>query len=447
MAHIEDAIASFGVDDGILSLAITIRELLGPKEIDKTRDANNTASLCMIVKNEEAQLARCLKSVQPVVDEMIIVDTGSTDRTKDIAKVFGAKLYDFKWTDDFSEARNYCISKAKGRWIFILDADEVISTLDYKQFQTIVKRTSAKSVAYQFTTRNYNFATNLIGWHANGEKYINENAGQGWTGSDKVRLFPNQPGIRFKYPVHELVAPTLKRSGVEVRKCAIPVHHYGRLNKGESDRKGETYYQIGRKKVDEMADSEAALCELAIQAEALGKHEESIELWERLITIHPEMPIAFVNMATAYMYLGEYEKAVAFAEKALKIAPDMKEAHYNYAFGLVHLGRLKEAIIVLEKQINGLSEYPPAAFLLAVAYCLDKREDVWPGSFNKLRQSMGPGLSVACSEFAKGLVSARRCNYAIILLEAAIKSKNGNNEIHALYSECLNLRKSSGGVQ
>lgn len=153
------------------------------------------------------------------------------------------------------------------------------------------------------------------------------------------------------------------------------------------------------------------------------------------------MPIAFVNMATAYIHLGEYEKAVASAEKALKIAPDMKEAHYNYAFGLVHLGRIKEAVIILGKPINGLSEYPPAAFLLAVTYCLDKREDVWPGSFNKLRQSMGPGLAVACSEFAKGLVSAHRYDDAIILLEAAIKSKNSNQEMNALYSECLDIRK------
>ena len=79
----------------------------------------------MIVKNEEETLPRCLVSVKPVVDEMIVVDTGSTDRTKEIARVFGAKVFDYEWADDFSGARNFSLSKAKGNWILILDADEV----------------------------------------------------------------------------------------------------------------------------------------------------------------------------------------------------------------------------------------------------------------------------------------------------------------------------------
>lgn len=83
-------------------------------------------SLVMIVKNEEATLERCLKSVVDIVDEIIIVDTGSEDQTKEIAKLFGAKLFDFKWTNDFSAARNFALSKASGQWRLILDADEYI---------------------------------------------------------------------------------------------------------------------------------------------------------------------------------------------------------------------------------------------------------------------------------------------------------------------------------
>ena len=145
MAYIEDAIAIFGVDDGILSSALSIRNFLGPKEIDKTKDPKNTVSLCMIVKNEAKHLAKCLYSAKPIVDEIIIVDTGSTDKTKSIAKVFGAKSYDFKWTDDFSQARNYSISLARGRWIFVLDADEVISSLDYEPFTNLIKESACNT--------------------------------------------------------------------------------------------------------------------------------------------------------------------------------------------------------------------------------------------------------------------------------------------------------------
>jgi len=437
MRQIEDAIDLFGVDDGILSAALKIRDLLGPKEINKTKDKKNTVSLCMIVKNEEQHLAKCLKSVNPIVDEIIIVDTGSNDRTGEIAKVFGAKVNDYKWSDNFSEARNFSISKASGKWILIMDADEVISSLDYKELKRMVE--SPKPFAYQFTTRNYTLLFNMIGWKANDDKYVNENAGVGWTPSDKVRLFPNKPGVRFEYPIHELIEPSLKKAGLEVKKCKIPIHHYGRLDQGESDKKGEIYYQIGRKKLDEMKDNANALLELAVQAGILGKYEESIELWERFIHIKPEIPMAFVNMGAMYAKLREYDKAVSAAAKALEIEPAMKEAHYNYAFSKVHLGQVKEAISVLEKLLSRFKEYPPAQFLLAVAYCLEAREAKWLKAFEKLRLTMGPGLAVACHEFAKGLVSAQRPDYAVMLLEAAIESKNSNNEIDELYAKSLEM--------
>jgi len=117
----------------------------------------------------------------------------------------------------------------------------------------------------------------------------------------------------------------------------------------------------------------------------------------------------------------------------------MKESHYNYAFSKVHLGQVKEAILVLEKLLNRFSEYPPAQFLLAVAYCLEAREAKWVKSFERLRLTMGPGLAVACHEFAKGLVSAKRQDYAVMLLEAAIESKNNNKEVDELYSKCLEM--------
>ncbi len=93
-----------------------------------------TISLCMIVKNEEANIERCLKSLQGLMDEMIIVDTGSTDRTVEIARSFGAKVYDFEWTGDFSEARNFSFSKASCDYIYTADADEELDEDNRERF-------------------------------------------------------------------------------------------------------------------------------------------------------------------------------------------------------------------------------------------------------------------------------------------------------------------------
>ncbi|KAB1434234.1 glycosyltransferase family 2 protein [Candidatus Galacturonibacter soehngenii] len=93
-----------------------------------------TISLCMIVKNEEDVIERCLNSVSPFVDEIIVVDTGSTDKTKELVTKFTEKIYDFKWTDDFSAARNFAFDKATMDYILWLDADDIILPKDCDKF-------------------------------------------------------------------------------------------------------------------------------------------------------------------------------------------------------------------------------------------------------------------------------------------------------------------------
>lgn len=96
-----------------------------------------TISLCMIVKNEEAILKRCLDTIADLVEEIIIVDTGSTDRTKEIARRYTDKLYDFKWVDDFSKARNFAFSKATQEYIYSADADEVLDAKNRERFRML----------------------------------------------------------------------------------------------------------------------------------------------------------------------------------------------------------------------------------------------------------------------------------------------------------------------
>lgn len=96
-----------------------------------------TISLCMIVRDEEETIGRCLSTVRDLVDEIIIVDTGSVDRTKEISKSFGARLFDFSWVDDFAAARNFAFSKASMPYIFWLDADDVLEEADRLRFQKL----------------------------------------------------------------------------------------------------------------------------------------------------------------------------------------------------------------------------------------------------------------------------------------------------------------------
>ena len=94
-------------------------------------------SLCMIVRDEERVLERCLSSIADLVDEIVIVDTGSTDRTKEIAKKFTDQIYDFQWVDDFSKARNFAFSHATMDYIMTMDADEVLESSDVKHFRSL----------------------------------------------------------------------------------------------------------------------------------------------------------------------------------------------------------------------------------------------------------------------------------------------------------------------
>src|SRR5687767_12493572 len=90
-----------------------------------------TLSVCLIVKNEERYLAQCLQSVRGLWDDLVIVDTGSTDRTVEIAESFGARVFHFTWCDDFSAARNFCLDQITTDWILSLDADETIAGRDH----------------------------------------------------------------------------------------------------------------------------------------------------------------------------------------------------------------------------------------------------------------------------------------------------------------------------
>lgn len=167
----------------------------------------STITLSMIVKNEEKHLAGCLDSVKNIVDEIVIVDTGSTDNTIIIAEKYGARIFHFDWINDFSAARNYALSKSTGDWILYLDADE---RLDPHSKEVLKSLTRTKS-----KTGFYCTVKSLDSEHGRDNQM------------SYVRLFASNKNITFNGSVHEQILPSLLNNGYEINKSNILIEHIG----------------------------------------------------------------------------------------------------------------------------------------------------------------------------------------------------------------------------
>lgn len=418
MDEIEKSLVEYGADDGFIAAALHVRRRLGPKDINGHQKNKGTTSLCMIVKDEEQNIGRCLLNLRPLVDEMIVVDTGSSDRTKALAEIFGAKVYDFEWDNDFSSARNHSLSKALGDWILVMDADEIISPRDFNALRKIIKAKKPKAQAFGLVTRNYQKFINIIGLVPNDHRYKDEEAGYGWVPSGKVRLFKNDLNIKFCYPVHEAVEPSLKNINATIAKCDVPIHHYGKLNMTWDLKKGQGYYHLGVKKLEESPDNAKALFELAIQAGGLKKWEEAVTLWQRYIALSPDNPTAYLNIGTAYLRLRKFHEAIKSTQRAMKLKPDMTDAINNYAAILILQGKAENSISVLERLEKNYPDNLPARVKLAVAYaCTGKKEDAFR-LFEKIKKkSMGSDLMNSIRDITKEVASYGLVQYTAAMIE------------------------------
>jgi GT2 family glycosyltransferase/tetratricopeptide (TPR) repeat protein len=438
MEVIEKAMSVLVLSEGLLKAALTVRDNIGPMSIK----ANNVRSLSvsMIVKNEEKHIAKCLMSVKPVADEIIVVDTGSTDRTRDIAKALGARVFDFDWKGDFSAARNHSLSQAKGNWIFSLDADEVISAVDYPVIRNIVG--NSKPAAYKIETRNYSNQVGAQGFTANHGEYPLVETGLGWFPSGKVRLFPNGKGITFENPVHEFVEGSVMKAGLPVILSRIPVHHYGRLDEVKLREKGEAYYLLGKKKLEEKGSTDLkALFELGVQAGELKKYDEAAVLFERLVKLSPLYPLAQFNLGFAYLELGRFAEAFPYVRKGFELNPEKKECAINLAHCQIVVGDNLQAITLLEDIIQRHGDYPPAQALLAVAYAVFRN----PLCYQLLDNLKGKRFD--CSHFlhetAEALSKMSRFEQALGVFELIVKSNHLRDNTKALLEQCYR----AGGEQ
>lgn len=228
-------------------------------------------SLCMIVKNEENTLSRCLESVKDIVDEIILVDTGSTDSTVEIAESYGAKIFFYKWDNSFANARNYSLSKASKDWILIMDADDELVKEDKDKVALLINNEENKlnayfgeTLSYSGDLKNYNIYSNL-----------------------NIRFIRNGKGYKFIGDIHEQITPGSEDEKKQVFLGLVDIrfYHYGYLN--------ETIIKKNKRK-------------------------RNMAIIEKMLKNDPNNAFMLYNMGVEYSAKGDYSEALKYLNKAYK---------------------------------------------------------------------------------------------------------------------------------
>lgn len=287
-------------------------------------------SICMIVKNEATILERCLKSITPVADEIIIVDTGSQDDTVTIAQKNGAQVFYREWQNDFAEARNYSIGKANCPWILWLDADDYIPPLSLPKINELKKEKNDKVFSM-----------------------IVKNQKPDGTGTQfyQARMFPNHSQIYFERPIHEQIMPSALKLGLILEKTTVVIEHYGYENPQQMKAKAQRNVVLLEKMMKKNTRDPFLLIEIG-DSYAVMEDQEQAKIWYQKIISIPEYGKRFpVLVSQAYMGLGnilnkeeQFTQALANFLKARTLCPERTDVRYCLAVTQEMLGEKKEAL-------------------------------------------------------------------------------------------------------
>ncbi len=302
-------------------------------------------SLCMIVRDEQDMLPRCLSAVAGAVDEIVVVDTGSTDATVEIARSFGARVLSHEWTGSFSEARNVSFDAAGGDWLIYLDADEVLVERDIPLLRSLTGRTWREAF--------YLSETNHTGDLDDGTA-VTHNA---------LRVFRNRPEYRFEGRLHEQIAGRLPGYLPErVEATSVRIEHYGylgavrdsreksrrniellRLQQAESPPTPFLHYNLGSEYA--AADEPAA---------ALVEFERAWALLEDLPDrdSYQFAPALMSRMVKALRACGRPADAIARAEVGLERFDGFTDLVFEQAIAAIALGQDERAALLLERCIE-----------------------------------------------------------------------------------------------
>jgi GT2 family glycosyltransferase/predicted Zn-dependent protease len=271
-------------------------------------------SLCLIVKDEEANLPACLGAAADLVDEIVVVDTGSSDRTGEVAASFGARVYDFPWPDSFAAARNESLRHATGDWVFWLDADDRLDEDNRGRLRALFAGLDGDAAAYAMQCRclpdPVTGATTVV---------------------DHVRLFRNHPEIRWRYRVHEQILPAVRATGGTARWADVVIDHTG--------------YQ-----------------DPALRRRKLARDLRLLQLED---AEHPDDPFTLFNLGSVYLELGRIEEALPLLGRSLQRSQPsdsiVRKLYALLAQGHRRLGRPAEAVAACQ---GGRRHYPDDAELL-----------------------------------------------------------------------------------
>lgn len=275
-----------------------------------------TVSLCMINLNQEKLLDRCLSHHAPITTEIIVVDTGSTDASIDVAKKHNALVIQDPWQDDFSRPRNISIDNATSDWLLILDPDELIAAKDF--FRLMQLTTLPQYAAFQLTTRNYAFRPHNSQYTPNPKDCPEASTYPGFHPSTKTRLIQRRYNIHFQKVWHELLDYDLVEKNLPRAKSTIAVHHYP----------GE-----------------------ALQKTPREKQDFYLRLGEKKVALDSKDPQAWWELSVAESIIGYRDRAIRSVEKAFELGQPNAQRLLTYYRLLKLQGREKEARLAIEKAI------------------------------------------------------------------------------------------------
>lgn len=257
-------------------------------------------SLAVIARNEEAVITRCLESAKNVADELIVVDTGSQDRTCDLARKAGAKVIEHPWGDDFSAARNASLDACSGEWILVLDADEYLPESSGIAIQSLLSKPSSSPRAFHLINKSSTDGgkTGMLG--------------------KIVRLFPNRPDVRYEWPVHEQVATSLQRANIPILDTEIEIIHTGYSSTEVNQKKQTRNLRILDAFLSKTPDQHPML--YFLQGGALldlGRTSEALQAYRRCQDmVSPRDPLhqgAIVRQATCLADLERFGEIMSLA--------------------------------------------------------------------------------------------------------------------------------------
>ncbi|HEV3001115.1 MAG TPA: glycosyltransferase [Solirubrobacteraceae bacterium] len=299
-------------------------------------------SLCMIAKDEESMLGRTLDAVAPFVDEVVLVDTGSSDRTVEIAEAHGARVLHHAWTGDFSAARNVSLDAATGDWILYLDADEVLGDGDGERLRALAGHTWREAF--------YLVMTNYVGDEEDRHGNV----------FNALRLFRNRPEYRFSGRIHEQWAGALPGFLPErITVSDVRVEHYGYLGvvrdaKGKGTRNLELLHRQQAEGDDSPFLHFNIGSELAAAGDNAGALAELRVAWENLTT-HGDVtragfaPLLANRYVRALRACGELEELRTVAADALERYPGFTDVVLEQAFAARQEGDVARAEALLHR--------------------------------------------------------------------------------------------------